>query len=62
MIIITDHEIWGQTMKTEIAVLFLSTFGANISTIKFLAIALGTVFDLVNWVDQVKIHKLKVRY
>ena len=48
-------------MKTETAVLILGMSGVNISTVKFLATGLGTVFDLVNWVDQVKIPKLKVR-
>ena len=62
MIIITDHEIWGQTLKTETPVSVLGMFGSNISTVKFLYTALGIVFDLVNWVDQVKIPKLKVKY
>ena len=57
-----DHAIWGQTQKTEIAVLVLGMSRANISTVKFLATSLGTVFDLVNWIDHVKIPKLKVRY
>ena len=60
VIIITNHEIWGQTMKTEVLVLGMSR--ENISIVKFLATALRTVFDLVNWVDQVKIPKLEVRY
>ena len=36
--------------------------GENINTVKFLTIALGTVFDLVNKVDQVKVPKLEVSY
>ena len=62
VIIITNHEIWGQTLKIEIAVLVMGMFAANISTVKFLATTLGTMFDLVNWVNQVKIPKIKVRY
>ena len=62
MIIITDHENWGQTLKTETAVLVMGMSGANISTANFLVTALGTVFDLVNWVDQVKVPKLEMRY
>ena len=62
MIIFTDHEIWGQTLKIETIVFVLGMSEANISTVKFLATALGIVFDLVNWVDQVKIPKLKVRH
>ena len=62
MIIVTDHENWAQTLKTENAVLALGMFRPNISIVKFLATALGNMFDLVNWVDQVKIPKLKVRY
>ena len=60
MIIVTDHENWAQTLKTKNAVLALGMFRPNISIVNFLVIALGTVFDLVNWVDQVKIPKLKV--
>ena len=48
-------------MHCETAVLILGTSGANISTVKFITTALGTVFDLMNWVDQVKIPKLKVK-
>ena len=62
VIIITDHEIWGQNLKTETAVLVLGMSGTNISIVFFLVIALGTVFDLVNWVDHVKVPKLEVRY
>ena len=62
MIIITDHEIWGQILKTETAVLVLGMFGTNISNVVFLVTTLGTMFDLVNWVDQVKVPKLEVRY
>ena len=51
VIIIIDHEIQGQILKTETVVLVLGMSGANISTIKFLVTALGVVFDLVNWVD-----------
>ena len=47
--------------KVKTVVLVLGMSGINIVTVKFLASALGIVFDLVNWVDQVKIHKLKVR-
>ena len=62
VIIIIDNETWGQTLKNETAVLVLAMPGENISTAKFLATALGILFDLVSWVDQVKIPKLKVRY
>ena len=48
-------------MKTETAVLVLGMSGANIATVDFVVTTLGTVFDLVNYVDQVKIPKLKVR-
>ena len=61
MIIITDHEIRDQTLKTETAVLVIGISGINTSIVKILATALGTVFDLVKWVDQVKVPKLKVR-
>ena len=46
VIIINVHAIWGQTLKTETAVLVLGMSRANISIVKFLATALGIVFDL----------------
>ena len=49
-------------MKFKTAVSVLGMSGVNISIVKFLATTLGTVFDLVNWVDQVKVPKLEVRY
>ena len=55
VIIITDNEIQGQTLNTETVVLVLGMFGIKISTVKFLVTAMGNVFDLVNWVDQVKV-------
>ena len=48
VIIIINHEIQGQTLKIETAVLVLGMSGANIIIAKFLATALGTLFDLVN--------------
>ena len=62
MIIIINHENWGQTLKAKTTVLVLGMSRANISIVVFRVIALGTVFDLVNWVDQVKVPKLQVRY
>ena len=47
MIIITDHENWGQILKTETVVLVLGMFGANISTVNVLVTALGTMLDFV---------------
>ena len=47
-------------MKIETVVLVLGMSGVNTSTVKILATALGTMFDLVKWVDQVKTPKLKV--
>ena len=48
MIIITDHEIWGQTLKTKTIILVLGMSRANIDTVNFLVTALEIVFDLVN--------------
>ena len=62
MIIITYQENRGQTLKTETAVLVLGMSGTNIDHVAFLVTSLGTVIDLVNWVDQVKVRKIKVRY
>ena len=35
VIIIIDHEIWGQTLETETVVLVLGMFGTNISNVVF---------------------------
>ena len=62
MIIITFQENRSQTLKTETAVLVLGMSGTNIDHVVFCVTAVGTVLDLVNWVDQVKVSKLKERY
>ena len=62
VIIITFQENRGQTLKIETTVLVLGMFGTNIDHVVFSITALGTMLDLVNCVDQVKVSKLKVRY
>ena len=61
MIIITFLENQGQSLKMKTTVLVLSMFRTNIDHVVFSVIALGNVIDTVNWVDQVKVPKIKVR-